>query len=179
MAPFLCLEGFQSDEIIWRPGDWGKYITGPRHARWRAAGLTRSPEILNRRSEATSSPLMGHHVRDGPALLQESRMAWILLGIAGILEIVWAFFMKQSDGFTRIVPSAITIVTMIASFALLSISMKTLPLGTAYTVWTGIGAVGAFVVGVAVLGEQISLMRVVAALLIVSGLVMMKLSTTS
>lgn len=106
-------------------------------------------------------------------------MAWILLGIAGVLEIVWAFFMKQSDGFTRIVPSIVTIITMIASFALLSISMKTLPLGTAYTVWTGIGAVGAFVVGIAILGEQISLMRVVAALLIVSGLVMMKLSTTS
>lgn len=106
-------------------------------------------------------------------------MAWILLGIAGILEIVWAFCMKQSDGFTRIMPSIVTVITMIASFALLSISMKTLPLGTAYTVWTGIGAVGAFVVGIAVLGEQISPMRVVAALLIVSGLVMMKLSTTS
>ncbi len=106
-------------------------------------------------------------------------MAWILLGIAGAFEIVWAFFMKQSDGFTRLVPSVITIVTMIASFALLSVSMKTLPLGTAYTVWTGIGAVGAFVVGIAVLGEQISVARIVAALLIVSGLILMKLSTTS
>lgn len=106
-------------------------------------------------------------------------MAWILLGIAGAFEIVWAFFMKQSDGFTRLVPSVITIVTMIASFALLSVSMKTLPLGTAYTVWTGIGAVGAFVVGIAVLGEQISIARIVAALLIVSGLILMKLSTTS
>lgn len=106
-------------------------------------------------------------------------MAWLLLGIAGVLEIVWAFFMKQSHGFTRIVPSAITIVTMIASFALLSISMKTLPLGTAYTVWTGIGAVGAFVIGIAVLGEQANPARIIAALLIVSGLVMMKLSTTN
>ncbi len=106
-------------------------------------------------------------------------MAWILLGIAGAFEIIWAFFMKQSDGFTRLVPSVITIVTMIASFALLSVSMKTLPLGTAYTVWTGIGAVGAFVVGIAVLGEQISVARIVAALLIVSGLILMKLSTTS
>jgi len=106
-------------------------------------------------------------------------MAWILLGIAGAFEIVWAFFMKQSDGFTRLVPSVITIVTMIASFALLSVSMKTLPLGTAYTVWTGIGAVGAFVVGIAVLGEQISIARVIAALLIVSGLILMKLSTAS
>jgi quaternary ammonium compound-resistance protein SugE len=105
-------------------------------------------------------------------------MAWIYLVLAGVLEIVWAFFMKKSAGFTLPVPSAITIVTMVASFALLSISMRTLPLGTAYTIWTGIGAVGAFVVGVAVLGEQLSLMRVLAAVLIVSGLVMMKLSSS-
>ena len=106
-------------------------------------------------------------------------MAWILLGAAGLLEVVWAFTMKQSHGFTRILPTVITIVTMIASFALLSVSMRTLPLGTAYTVWTGIGAVGAFIVGIILLGEQISIMRVIAALLIISGLVMMKLSTTS
>lgn len=75
-------------------------------------------------------------------------MAWIYLVLAGVLEIVWAFYMKKSAGFTLLAPSAITIVTMIASFALLSISMRTLPLGTAYTIWTGIGAVGAFAVGV-------------------------------
>jgi quaternary ammonium compound-resistance protein SugE len=106
-------------------------------------------------------------------------MAWIFLLLAGLLEIVWAFFMKQSAGFTRPWPSVVTIVTMIASFGLLSISMKTLPLGTAYTIWTGIGAVGAFVVGVAVLNEQLSVMRVLAAILIVSGLVLMKLAPTS
>jgi quaternary ammonium compound-resistance protein SugE len=105
-------------------------------------------------------------------------MPWILLVSAGLLEIVWAYFMKQSQGFTRLAPTAITIVTMIASFGLLSMAMRTLPLGTAYTIWTGIGAVGAFVVGVAVLGEQLSLMRVLAAVLIVSGLVMMKLSSS-
>lgn len=104
-------------------------------------------------------------------------MAWVYLGIAGLLEIVWAFSMKQSEGFTRLTPSIVTIIAMIASFALLSISMKTLPLGTAYTVWTGIGAVGAFLVGVAVLGESVSPMRVLATLLIVGGLVLMKLST--
>ncbi|BBE34271.1 DMT family transporter [Sphingosinicella microcystinivorans] len=104
-------------------------------------------------------------------------MAWVYLGIAGLLEVVWAFSMKQSDGFTRLAPSIVTIMAMIASFALLSISMKSLPLGTAYTVWTGIGAVGAFLVGVAVLGESISPMRVLAALMIVGGLVLMKLST--
>ncbi|MBA4759383.1 quaternary ammonium compound efflux SMR transporter SugE [Sphingosinicella sp.] len=103
-------------------------------------------------------------------------MAWVYLGIAGLLEVVWAFSMKQSEGFTRLAPSIITIIAMIASFALLSISMKSLPLGTAYTVWTGIGAVGAFLVGVAVLGESVSPMRVLAAGLIVGGLVLMKLS---
>ena len=103
-------------------------------------------------------------------------MAWILLIIAGLLEIVWAFAMKQSQGFTRLVPSIVTLVTMGMSFALLSISMKTLPLGTAYTIWTGIGAVGAFLVGIAILGEQASLMRIIAALMIVGGLVVMKLS---
>jgi quaternary ammonium compound-resistance protein SugE len=105
-------------------------------------------------------------------------MAWILLTFAGALEVVWAYYMKQSAGFTKLVPAAITIVTMIASFVLLSFSMRTLPLGTAYTVWTGIGAVGAFVVGAWVLNEQASALRVVAAVLIVSGLALMKLSST-
>ena len=105
-------------------------------------------------------------------------MPWILLVSAGVLEIVWAYFMKQSQGFTRLAPTLITLITMIASFGLLSMAMRTLPLGTAYTIWTGIGAVGAFVVGVVVLGEQLSLMRVLAAVLIVSGLVMMKLSSS-
>jgi len=105
-------------------------------------------------------------------------MAWVYLVAAGILEIVWAFTMKQSNGFTRLMPTVITIVTMIGSFGLLSVAMRTLPLGTAYTIWTGIGAVGAFVVGIMVLGEAVSPMRVMAAVLIVSGLVMMKLATS-
>ncbi len=104
-------------------------------------------------------------------------MAWIYLGIAGVLEIVWAFSMKQSEGFSRLAPSLVTLVAMIASFALLSLSMKSLPLGTAYTIWTGIGAVGAFLVGIWVLGEAASAMRIAAALLIVAGLVLMKLSS--
>ena len=104
-------------------------------------------------------------------------MAWVRLLIAGILEVVWAFYMKQSDGFTRAVPTFITLVTMVGSFALLSWSMKTLPLGTAYTIWTGIGAVGAFLVGVVVLDEQANATRILAALLIVAGLVLMKVSS--
>jgi len=104
-------------------------------------------------------------------------MAWIYLVAAGLLEVVWAFSMKQSHGFTRLWPSVVTIVMMIASFALLSLSMKVLPLGTAYTIWTGIGAVGAFVVGIIMLGEPANAVRMLAAALIVSGLVLMKLST--
>ena len=103
-------------------------------------------------------------------------MAWFLLFVAGLLEIVWAYFMKLSQGFTRPGASAITLLAMLASFGLLSASMRTLPLGTAYTVWTGIGAVGAFVVGIVMLGEAVSAARVFAAVLIVSGLVLMKVS---
>lgn len=105
-------------------------------------------------------------------------MAWILLTFAGLLEVVWAFLMKQSEGFTRLWPTLGTIVFMFGSFGLLAIAMRSLPLGTAYTIWTGIGAVGAFVVGVVMLGEQLTLMRGLAAVLIVSGLVLMKLSST-
>ncbi|MEO7135904.1 MAG: multidrug efflux SMR transporter [Vicinamibacterales bacterium] len=104
-------------------------------------------------------------------------MAWVLLLAAGLLEIVWAFSMKLSQGFTRPGASVVTILTMLATVGLLSISMKTLPLGTAYTVWTGIGAVGAFVVGIVVLGESLTLARGIAVVLIVAGLVLMKFST--
>ena len=106
-------------------------------------------------------------------------MAWIILFAAGALEIVWSFAMKQSDGFTRLTPSIITVIASLASIGLLAVAMKSLPLGTAYMVWTGIGAVGAFIVGVLVLGEQASAMRLVAAALIVSGLVLMKVSTNA
>ena len=105
-------------------------------------------------------------------------MAWVFLLVAGVLEVVWAFYMKQSHGFSRLVPSAITIVAMLASFGLLAVSMKSLPLGTAYTIWTGIGAIGAFAVGILVLGEQATPMRMAAAVLIVSGLVLMKVSSS-
>jgi quaternary ammonium compound-resistance protein SugE len=104
-------------------------------------------------------------------------VAWVYLVVAGVLEVVWAYAMKQSHGFTRVVPTVVMLVTMIGSFGLLSLSMRTLPLGTAYTIWTGIGAVGAFLVGITLLGESVSLARVAAAVLIVAGLVMMKVST--
>lgn len=104
-------------------------------------------------------------------------MAWIYLLIAGLFEVVWAYFMKQSNGFTRLVPTVVTFATMFISFGLLSIAMKTLPLGTAYAMWTGIGALGAFAVGIIVLGEPANAMRICAAALIVAGLALMKVAT--
>jgi len=104
-------------------------------------------------------------------------MAWLVLVFAGLLEVVWAFSMKLSEGFSRLGPSLVTLVAMAASFALLAWSMRSLPLGTAYTVWTGIGALGAFIVGIVFLGESVTALRLVAAALILSGLVLMKLSS--
>lgn len=104
-------------------------------------------------------------------------MPWILLFAAGLLEIVWATAMKYSQGFTRPLPTAVMIGGMIASFWLLATAMRTLPLGTAYMVWTGIGAVGSFVVGVVFLAEPVTAMRMAAAGLIVAGIVTMKLAS--
>ncbi len=105
-------------------------------------------------------------------------MAWVILVFAGIFEIVWAYSMKLSEGFTKLGPSLITLFFMILSFGLLAYAMKTLPLGTAYTIWTGIGAIGSFLVGIFILGEPASAMRMLAAVLIISGLVLMKLSSS-
>ncbi|WP_232491637.1 quaternary ammonium compound efflux SMR transporter SugE [Novosphingobium kaempferiae] len=104
-------------------------------------------------------------------------MPWVLLFFAGLLEVVWAFSMKQSQGFTRLWPSLVTLVAMLASFGLLAAAMRSLPLGTAYAVWTGIGALGAFAVGIVFLGESASLARLLAAGLILGGLVLMKVAT--
>ncbi|MDY6457718.1 DMT family transporter [Acinetobacter faecalis] len=105
-------------------------------------------------------------------------MAWIALLLAGLFEIVWAYSMKLSDGFTKVTPTVVTIGFMILSFGLLSYAMRTLPLGTAYTIWTGIGAIGSFLVGIFILGEPATAMRMLAAVLIISGLVLMKLSSS-
>ena len=105
------------------------------------------------------------------------KMAWAILILAGVFEVIWAYSMKMSEGFTRLTPSVVTIIFMILSVVLLSMSMRTLPLGTAYTIWTGIGAIGSFVVGIIILNEPITAMRMISAVLIVSGLVLMKLSS--
>jgi quaternary ammonium compound-resistance protein SugE len=109
--------------------------------------------------------------------MKEAAVAWVILITAGVLETVWAYYMKLSDGFTKLGPTAATFAAMAVSIGLLGLAMKSLPLGTAYMVWTGIGAVGAFVVGVVVLGEALTVLRVLAAMLIVGGLVLMKVST--
>ena len=106
-------------------------------------------------------------------------MPWIILVAAGLMEVLWAFTMKQSQGFTKPVESGITIIAMAVSVWLLAVAMRSLPLGTAYTIWTGIGAVGAFTVGILVLGEAATPLRLVAAAMIVGGLILMKLSGTS
>jgi quaternary ammonium compound-resistance protein SugE len=106
----------------------------------------------------------------------EAVMAWVVLIVAGIFEVVWAFAMKQSAGFTRLTPTVIMVVAMAASIVLLAFAMKSLPLGTAYAVWTGIGALGAFAVGVAVLGEPATALRIGSAALILLGLVGLKLA---
>lgn len=104
-------------------------------------------------------------------------MAWVYLLLAGIFEVVWSTAMKESHGFTRLIPSLVTVFFMLLSFALLAVAMKTLPLGTSYTVWVGIGAIGAFILGVTMFGESLNPMRVVAVLLIFSGVVLLKLAT--
>ena len=104
-------------------------------------------------------------------------MPWLYLLVAGLLEIMWAYTMKQSHGFTRLIPSLITFATMGASFWLLALAMQTIPLGTAYAIWTGIGAVGAFIIGIVFLAEPVSALRLIAITLIVSGLVLLKVSS--
>lgn len=104
-------------------------------------------------------------------------MAWIALFTAGLFEIVWAYSMKQSAGFTRPLPTLITFAAMFVSFGLLAWAMRSLPLGTSYMIWTGIGAVGAFLVGIALLGEAVTPLRVIAATMIAGGIVLMKLAS--
>lgn len=104
-------------------------------------------------------------------------MSWIILFIAGLLEVVWAIGLKYTHGFTRLKPSVITVTAMIVSIVLLSWAMRSLPVGTAYAVWTGIGAVGAAITGILLLGESASLARIASLALIVAGIIGLKLST--
>lgn len=102
-------------------------------------------------------------------------MAWIYLVVAGLFECGWAIGLKYTDGFTKLIPSFLTVSAMAISFLLLSAAMKTIPVGTAYAVWTGIGAVGVAILGMCLLGESRDIMRIICLLLIVSGIVGLKL----
>ncbi|AXO15567.1 MULTISPECIES: quaternary ammonium compound efflux SMR transporter SugE [Thalassospira] len=106
-------------------------------------------------------------------------MAWTALVIAGFLEICWAIGLKYTEGFTKPIPSALTIAAIAASFWLLSIAMRTIPIGTAYAIWTGIGAAGAVIFGIIMVGEPANPGRLVAIALILSGIVMLKLFSPS
>ena len=102
-------------------------------------------------------------------------MAWALVGVAGILEIAFAFAMKSSEGFTRLVPAVFTVAAGLSSVVLLAFSMRTLPMGTGYAVWTGIGAAGTAIVGVVVLGDSAAPMRLLCIALILAGVIGLKL----
>ncbi|QUJ75875.1 multidrug efflux SMR transporter [Sulfitobacter albidus] len=104
---------------------------------------------------------------------------WLILALAGLLEIVWAASMKASDGFTKIGPSVLTGVAAFLSFWLLGLAMKSLPLGTAYAVWVGIGALGAAVLGIAMFGEAATPLRLAGIALIAAGIACLKLAQSS
>lgn len=106
-------------------------------------------------------------------------MSWVYLSIAGLFEIAWAIGLKYTEGWTRLVPSLATAVLMIASFYFLSLAVKTLPIGTAYAVWTGIGTVGAAILGMVLFDEPRDAVRVLCIVLIVAGIGGLKLTSPS
>ena len=106
-------------------------------------------------------------------------MPWFHLIIAGLLEVAWAVGLKQTAGWTRLWPSLITVALMIASFHFLSLALRTLPLGTAYAVWTGIGAIGTALIGIFIFNEPRTAARLVCILLIISGVVGLKLASSA
>jgi quaternary ammonium compound-resistance protein SugE len=100
--------------------------------------------------------------------------AWVLIALAGILETVWALGLKYSDGFTKFWPSVFTVITAVGSFWLLSVAMKSLPVGTAYAVWVGIGVLGTVIFGIILLGEPVSPLRIIGIALILAGILALK-----
>ncbi|MCO6524560.1 MAG: quaternary ammonium compound efflux SMR transporter SugE [Candidatus Schmidhempelia sp.] len=106
-------------------------------------------------------------------------MAWFSLFIAGLLEIVWAIGLKYSDNFTKLWPSVMTLIALVGSFLLLSHAMRTLPVGTAYAIWTGIGAFGAAIVGIIIFKEPANAIRIISLVLIIIGILGIKLSSNS
>lgn len=104
-------------------------------------------------------------------------MSWIILFFAGLFEVGWAVGLKYTDGFSRPLPTALTVGAMVISLGLLGLAMKELPLGTAYAIWTGVGAVGTVIAGIILFGESMALFRLASVALIIAGLVGLKVST--
>lgn len=117
-------------------------------------------------------------IRDDPhKFIKEPRMAWVYLSIAGIFEVIWVISLKYSHGFSRLTPSVITIITMICSFLLLAQSMKSLPMGTAYAVWTSVGIMGSVIIGIIIFNESLSPIRLVCLLMILIGVIGLKITS--
>ncbi|AOE78623.1 MULTISPECIES: quaternary ammonium compound efflux SMR transporter SugE [Pseudomonas] len=104
-------------------------------------------------------------------------MSWVILFFAGLFEVGWAVGLKYTDGFSKPLPTALTIVAMAISLGLLGLAMKELPLGTAYAIWTGVGAVGTVIAGIILFGESMALFRLASVALIICGLIGLKIST--
>lgn len=104
-------------------------------------------------------------------------MAWVILVVAGLFEVVWAIGLKYTEGFTRLWPTVGTVMAMILSVWLLGVAMKSLPVGTAYAVWVGVGAVGTVILGIALFGEPANTARIISVSLIIAGIVGLKLAT--
>ncbi len=145
---------------------WTAYDLGPDGELALLAGLLGSG-ILPMRQRCPLPPKKG------------TLVAWIMVVTAGLLEMVWSYSAKQSNGFSNLGWAALTIVASLISFFLLTFAMRSLPLGTAYAVWTGIGAVGTFVVGIMLLGESAGALRIASALLIVAGVCGLRLTSSS
>ena len=129
-----------------------------------------------RKEVRTTSPLQNPSGTT-PAFAKGKDMAWMILVIAGLFEVGWAIGLKYTEGFTRLWPTVGTVLAMIISLWLLGIAMKSLPVGTAYAVWVGVGAVGTVLLGIVLLGEPTNAGRLISVALIVTGIVGLKLAT--
>jgi quaternary ammonium compound-resistance protein SugE len=116
-------------------------------------------------------------IGDDPATLKGTQMAWVILVAAGLFEVGWAIGLKYTEGFTRPWPTTWTVMAMVISLWLLGVAMKSLPVGTAYSVWVGVGAVGTVTLGIVLLGEPVNAARIISVALIVAGIVGLKLSS--
>lgn len=143
---------------------------------WRPHGRSESYAIIFSVASDMRTTSCRHHVQGRPSLIEELLMNWWILLVAGMLEVVWAIGLKYSEGFTRLWPSFWTALSMMLSLGLLGVAMKSLPVGTAYAVWVGIGAIGTAVMGIVLFSESASAIRLLSLLLIFVGIVGLKVS---